>query len=113
MASPWWPTGRRGASIINWVCNVTLNLIDHKMSLQDAIDAPRISLPSAGSTVSAESGIPFTSVDALQALGYTVNPPEIGSVQGVMIDPQTGQKTGGADSHRESTVISLLRSRNP
>jgi hypothetical protein len=30
-----------GSTLINSVLNVTLNLIDHKMTLQEAIDAPR------------------------------------------------------------------------
>ena len=33
-----------GATIINSVLNVTLNLIDHKMTIQDAINAPRMSV---------------------------------------------------------------------
>ena len=37
-----------GATIINSVFNVTLNLLDHGMSVQDAIDAPRISVTAAG-----------------------------------------------------------------
>ena len=36
----------------------TLNLIDHGMTIQEAINAPRISVTSAGGTVSCERG-PF------------------------------------------------------
>lgn len=96
-----------GATIINSVFNVTLNVLDHGMDLQQAVDAPRISVANAGSTISAEAGIPFTSVDALRARGYTVNASEIGSVQMVRIDPVTGLQTGAADSRREGTVIAL------
>jgi gamma-glutamyltranspeptidase / glutathione hydrolase len=39
-----------GATIINSVLNVTLNLLDQKMTLQDAIDAPRLSVTSATSS---------------------------------------------------------------
>jgi gamma-glutamyltranspeptidase / glutathione hydrolase len=35
-----------GATIINSVINVTMNLVDHKMTLQEAIDAPRLSVAS-------------------------------------------------------------------
>jgi gamma-glutamyltranspeptidase len=38
-----------GSTIINSVLNVTLNLIDHKMTLQNAINAPRVSITSTGS----------------------------------------------------------------
>jgi gamma-glutamyltranspeptidase/glutathione hydrolase len=96
-----------GATIINSVFNVTLNLIDHGMGLQEAIDAPRISVTSAGSTISAEAAIPFSAVDQLRAIGYTVNPADIGSVQAVRIDPVTGRQYGAADARREGTVIAL------
>ena len=43
-----------GATIINSVLNITLNLIDHGMSIQQAIDAPRLSVTSAAGTVSCE-----------------------------------------------------------
>jgi gamma-glutamyltranspeptidase / glutathione hydrolase len=39
-----------GATIINSVLNVTLNLLDQKMTLQNAIDAPRLSVTSATSS---------------------------------------------------------------
>jgi len=107
-----------GATIINSVFNVALNLIDHGMTLQDAIDAPRMSVTSAASNVSIDNGAPgsrFTgfppaTIDGLKALGYTVgNPADIGSVQGVIVDMQTGKQYGGADARREGTVIGLPR----
>ena len=89
--------------------NVTLNLIDHKMTLQDAIKAPRISVTSAGSAISLEAGIPQATIDGLLALGYTVATTEIGSVQAVVLDPKTGLQFGAADARREGTVIGLPR----
>jgi gamma-glutamyltranspeptidase/glutathione hydrolase len=99
-----------GSTIINSVLNVTMNLIDHGMSVQQAIDAPRVSVTSTGSTISAEPGIPQATIDALRALGYTVSASEIGAVQAVIVDQQTGKQYGGADSRREGTVIGLPRS---
>jgi gamma-glutamyltranspeptidase / glutathione hydrolase len=102
-----------GSTIINSVLNVTLNLIDHKMALQDAINAPRLSITSAASTMSLEPGYPQATVDGLRGLGYTVNLTtpggEIGSVQAVIVDQQTGKQYGGADPRREGTVIGLPR----
>ncbi|NML16642.1 gamma-glutamyltransferase [Azohydromonas caseinilytica] len=98
-----------GSTIINSVLNVTLNLVDHRMGLQQAIDAPRLSVTSAGSTVSLEAGMPQATVDALKGLGYTVGVTEIGSVQAVGVDPRTGRYYGGADNRREGTVITLPR----
>ncbi len=105
-----------GSTIINSVLNVTLNLIDHKMTLQDAINAPRVSITSATSTLSRDigvapaSGLAQATVDGLKALGYTVlDPVDIGSVQAVLIDPRTGRQYGAADGRREGTVIGLPR----
>ncbi|HEY6087856.1 MAG TPA: gamma-glutamyltransferase, partial [Burkholderiaceae bacterium] len=105
-----------GSTIINSVLNVTLNLIDHKMTLQEAIDAPRVSVTSTGSTIARDNGIwpakpfPQATVDGLTALGYTVgNPGDIGSVQAVLVDLKTGKQYGAADARREGTVIGLPR----
>jgi gamma-glutamyltranspeptidase/glutathione hydrolase len=113
-----------GSTIINSVLNVTLNLIDHGMTIQQAIDAPRLSVTSAGGTISCESGQPFmvpaisvAAQDGLRALGHLglgatgTNGclATIGSVQGVVIDLQTGKQYGGADQRREGTVIGLPR----
>ncbi len=105
-----------GSTIINSVLNVTLNLIDHGMTLQEAVDAPRVSITNTGSSISRDNGIapaaPIsqTTVDGLLALGYALpNPADIGSVQAVLIDPKSGRQYGAADARREGTVIGLPR----
>jgi gamma-glutamyltranspeptidase/glutathione hydrolase len=108
-----------GSTIINSVFNVTLNLLDHGMTIQQAIDAPRLSVTAAGGSISIDNGNPLAptpfppaSLDALRLLGHTVNAPaDIGSVQIVVIDPRTGKQYGGADARREGTVIGLPRPR--
>jgi gamma-glutamyltranspeptidase / glutathione hydrolase len=101
-----------GTTIIPAVFNVLLNLVDHKMSIQDAINAPRISVTAAGGAISAEPGFPAATITELRALGHTVNVAgelNIGSVQVVVTDEQTGKQYGGADPRREGTVIGLPR----
>lgn len=109
-----------GATIINSVLNVMLNLVDHGMTMQQAIDAPRLSVTHATGKVSCEGGQHFmqpgfsiATQDALRKLGH-VGLGEagtegckdaIGSVQAVAIDPETGTHRGIADSRREGTVI--------
>jgi gamma-glutamyltranspeptidase/glutathione hydrolase len=67
-----------GATVINSVLNVALNFIDHGRGLQDAINAPRMSVTGTASTTSIDRGIapaapfPETSLAALRALGDTV-----------------------------------------
>ncbi len=107
-----------GSTIINSVLNVTLNLIDHGMSLQQAIDAPRLSVTQAAGRVVCEGGAPFmqphfdlVTQDALRKLGH-IGLGEagtdgcrdtIGSVQAV--DLTDGEYHGAADPRREGTVI--------
>jgi gamma-glutamyltranspeptidase/glutathione hydrolase len=109
-----------GSTIINSVFNVTLNLIDHRMTLQDAIDAPRLSVTAANGGISIDNGAPgsrFTgfaaaSLQGLRDLGHVVGAPaDIGSVQGVLVEPKTGKQHGAADARREGTVIGLPRAR--
>jgi gamma-glutamyltranspeptidase/glutathione hydrolase len=111
-----------GATIINSVFNVTLNLIDHGMTLQEAIDAPRLSRTSTSDTgnVNYDAGAPGGLVgpfdpavlQALQALGHNlVESSSIGSVQAVYVEPRTGKQYGAADGRREGTVIGLPRPR--
>jgi gamma-glutamyltranspeptidase/glutathione hydrolase len=103
-----------GSTIINSVFQITLNLIDHGMSIQDAINAPRISSTTsnpAGGTVSREAGFSDTAIQGLRDLGHTISnsTSTIGSVQAIVIDLQTEKLYGGADSRREGTVIGLPR----
>lgn len=111
-----------GATIINSVLQITLDLLDHGMTIQQAIDAPRISVGSAAGRVTCEVGpltpLGFTPspafsdavLDELRAMGHVVPPcthSPIGSVQAVVIDLQTGRQFGGADPRREGTVIQV------
>ncbi|MES2370193.1 MAG: gamma-glutamyltransferase [Pseudomonadota bacterium] len=109
-----------GATIINSVLNVTLNFIDHGMTMQQAIDAPRLSVTNATGKVSCEGGQAFmqppfspATQDTLRTLGHTGLGESgtdgcretIGSVQAVVVDPATGLHHGAADRRREGTVI--------
>jgi len=105
-----------GATIINTVFTMTLNLIDHRMAVQTAIDAPRLSLTSAadGATAAIEPGFDAGVLARLTALGYRfAEPALIGSVQAVVIDPATGAQYGGADGRRRGTVIGLPHPATP
>ena len=98
-----------GSTIINSVVNITVNLVDHRMSVQDAIDAPRIS--SGGGSISYEADFDAASLQALTDLGHTLRdePSVIGSVQAVRVNEFTGLVEAGADSRRAGTVVGLPR----
>ena len=101
-----------GSTIINSVVNVTANLIDHGLSVQEAIDAPRIS--TSGGSVSYEAGFDADALEALRELGHDLGEEpadEIGSVQAVVVDPVTGLQYGGADDRRAGSVVGIASGR--
>jgi gamma-glutamyltranspeptidase/glutathione hydrolase len=102
-----------GSTIINSVFQITLNLIDHDMTIQEAIDAPRISSTTSnptGASIRREAGFSEDVIQELEDLGHVFrDPSSIGSVQAIVIDLQTGKLYGGADQRREGTVIGLPR----
>jgi gamma-glutamyltranspeptidase/glutathione hydrolase len=59
-----------------------------------------------------EPGFSQETIDALRTLGHSISvatTADIGSIQAVLVDLQTGKQYGGADSRREGTVIGLPR----
>ena len=104
-----------GATIINSVYNVTINLIDHGMTIKDAVEAPRISVTTAGNSIAREPGFDEAEINKLKALGHTVANPTnaagvpvtIGNVNAIFIDRKTGKQYGAVDSTREGGLIGL------
>lgn len=89
-----------GPTIINTVLQVTLNLVDHGMNLQQAVNAPRIHHQWLPDTVSHEPyGLARDVLEALKAKGHTFaeTPRYMGDVEAVMIDPESGMRLGASD----------------
>ena len=98
-----------GSTIINSVVNTTMNLIDHERTVQEAVDAPRISQTSAGGSPTFEAGFDLEVIEELKALGHNLADSRlrvIGSVQAVVIDGDKIQ-FGAADRRRIGGVRSL------
>lgn len=93
-----------GATIINSVLQVVMNLIDHEMTLQQAVEAPRLSIASPAGEVTVEPGFEQTSLDGLAALGHPLGVGEIGAVNAVLIDLRNGKQYGAADPRRGGAV---------
>ncbi len=93
-----------GSSIILSVTEVLINVIDFGMSVQDAVDAPRIFGPTYP-TISWEVGISKAVRDELTKRGHTMatNPAFIGSVQAIYFFDD-GRKQGAGDWRRDGTV---------
>jgi hypothetical protein len=90
---------------------VIMNVVDHDMAIQQAVEAPRISHTSASRTATTrwESGIPIPVLAAVEARGHDFadNPTTIGSAQSLVIDMQSGRIYGAGDSRRQGTAISV------
>lgn len=100
-----------GSTIISSVLGVALNMIDHGMSMQQAIDAPRLYITGVTPEPLMETTFPAASVDGMTALGYKVTAGSVGAAQGLFLDPATGNQYGGADQRFESVVAGLPRAK--
>ena len=77
--------GRGGPRIITAVVQAIVNVIDYRMSLADAVGAPRIHHQALPDMLDYEKGgVPAGVVDALKNMGYTVQPGGTGSLTAIM-----------------------------
>lgn len=96
--------------IITAVVQVLVNVLDHGMGIQEAIDAPRIH--TEGDVLHLEGGFGTGIQSELKAKGYLVNvrgPRDFffGGAHGVMRDTASGVLAGGADPRREGKAIGV------
>jgi gamma-glutamyltranspeptidase/glutathione hydrolase len=77
--------GRGGPRIITAVVQAIVNVIDHRMSLADAVGAPRIHHQALPDVLEYEKGgVPSAVVDALAGMGYATKPGGTGSLTAIM-----------------------------
>lgn len=104
--------GSPGATrIIPAVALTISNVIDHGMTLQEAINAPRIAQFQSGK-LNAEGRISFESYNKLQEMGHEINmrgtyDNYFGGVQGIMMDYDTKTLQGGADPRRDGQAAAF------
>ena len=84
------------------------NLIDYKMGIQQAIEMPRFFPSDKDLTI--EPRLPEETVAALENRGDTLKTLEpfdlfFGGAQGIIIDPKTKKRVGGADPRRDGAVV--------
>ena len=84
---------------------VLSNLLDYQMSVQDAIDQPRIF--ARGDVLDFERTVPANVVERLRTLGHrpTPAPNPLGTAQAIWIDRQRGLLRGGADPRRDGIAL--------
>jgi gamma-glutamyltranspeptidase/glutathione hydrolase len=95
-----------------------VNLIDFKLPVQQAVENPRFAVdakpnfykPGADISITIENRIPPASMQALKQMGYDLRPAgaftaAVGGMQAVVIDPDTGTMTAGADPRRTGYAV--------
>jgi gamma-glutamyltranspeptidase/glutathione hydrolase len=84
---------------------VVTNLLDHRMDVQAAIDAPRVFF--VGEQTVVERNVPKATLDALSARGHDVAIAHSpwGGAQAIQIDWQRGTLIGGSDPRKDGCAI--------
>jgi gamma-glutamyltranspeptidase/glutathione hydrolase len=94
-----------GPRIITTVLQVMLNVIDHGMNIQQAVDAPRVHHQWLPDRLYIEEGIPDDVIQNLVIKGHNVYPGGYWSAaQAILIDLETGLIYGGSDSRIEGSA---------
>jgi gamma-glutamyltranspeptidase / glutathione hydrolase len=97
---PWLVLGSPGGpTIINTVTQILMNVVDHEMSIQEAVQAPRLHhqwLPDA--TRMETRWVSPDTVQRLRAMGHTINSSGQGVANCIAIDFRTGLRHGAADT---------------
>jgi gamma-glutamyltranspeptidase/glutathione hydrolase len=98
------------ARIVSTMAILLTNLVDYRMDIQQAIDAPRFYARDTEEALALEARFPAGTIDALKKLGYTLDVHGdfdlfFGGAQGIVRDPATGRLSGGADPRRDGAVV--------
>ncbi len=110
----WFAVGSPGGpTIINTVSQVIINIIDHGMDIQQAIDWPRFHHQWMPDLVRFEPyGLSPDTLKRLQDMGHklSVRPDSeggkyMGDAEGIMIEDETGIRLGGSDPRRDGKSV--------
>lgn len=96
-----------GPTIINTVTQVIVNIIDHGMNIQQAIDWPRVHHQWMPDQIVYEPyGLAPDVMNRLKSMGHQFgNPRYMGDAEGVMIEDKTGVRLGASDPRLDGKSI--------
>jgi gamma-glutamyltranspeptidase/glutathione hydrolase len=96
-----------GSRIITTVLQVVLNVIDHGMDVQEAVDAPRFHHQWMPDVIRLERrGFPVDVIKALEARGHqTSAQADMGDVHAILIDPKSGLRLGASDPRGDGRTL--------
>jgi gamma-glutamyltranspeptidase/glutathione hydrolase len=99
-----------GATIISTVANDIISILDNRLNVQQAADAPRFHHQYLPDVLQVEKAFPLDVVDQLRSAGYTIkrndeadehNPGVWGDSEMIYIDPKTGTLMGADDQRHK------------
>jgi gamma-glutamyltranspeptidase/glutathione hydrolase len=96
-----------GSRIITTVLQVVLNVVDFKMNVQEAVDAPRFHHQWLPDVIRLERlGFPSDVVTALEAMGHSTEVgADMGDVHAIMIDEASGLRLGASDPRLDGRTL--------
>jgi gamma-glutamyltranspeptidase / glutathione hydrolase len=99
-----------GFGILQTTVQMIMNVIDHNLNIQAAIEAPRLTVTNPGVLIDAEARIDSSVLAELAQMGHEINLLEpwsmwVGGGQGILVDAETGSLMGGADPRRDGYAI--------
>jgi gamma-glutamyltranspeptidase/glutathione hydrolase len=99
-------TGSPGSSrIISTNLQVIMNVIDHGMNIQEAVNAPRVHNEWLPDELQLEKGISPDTIRLLSGMGHTITAiPPMGASSSILIDGKTSMRYGAADPRREGSA---------
>jgi gamma-glutamyltranspeptidase/glutathione hydrolase len=100
-----------GSRIPTEVLGVIQNVVDHGMTIAEAVAAPRVHHQYLPDVVQLEPGALTPEAAArLRAMGFTLRQLDApwGLAEAILVDPATGVVTGGADPRREGGAAAGL-----
>jgi len=103
-------TGSPGGSrIISTTLQVIMNVIDHKMNIQTAVNSPRIHHQWWPDEIRIEQGISPDTIKLLTNMGHkVVQKSAMGGSQSILIDQESGMLYGAADPRQSTSMASGL-----
>ena len=96
--------------ILQTTPQMIMNVIDHDMNIQAAIEAARVKATSPGTLVDVETRIGEDVLLELEQMGHMINrlgpwSAGVGGGQGILVDPDSGAFMGGADPRRDGYAL--------
>jgi gamma-glutamyltranspeptidase / glutathione hydrolase len=95
-----------GPRIITTVANILMAVVDYKMNIQEAVNAPRFHHQWLPDVVSVEAGFSSATVKPLEEMGHKVKAGDYWSDgECIMIDPKSGERLGASDKRNHGRAI--------